>query len=263
MLAKYFIYDFFQSLEKQYFKKQTNHKGKTIFFIFGGRKDRMSLLMHYVEKLLDQKQIDYVHIWNFARTKEDYKWLKSLEDEEKKIFVFSFNNYFTHEITTSTILMWSLPYPFYRDPQFGESYFVKCDDDIVYIDAEKFNSFLDKVKEINQDSEHYMVSANVINNGACIYFQYNKYNFFQNIIFDKYLENPNRGFREIYHDSENVSEKLHNSFLENKKDFISKARSLSVELLDIDWYHSINFIGFKQEILPKNIDYKHFNDELF
>ena len=134
---------FYKHFVWKYKNKKIDYNEKTIFFIFGGRKDRMYVLMHYVEKLLTQKQIDYVHIWNFARNKQDYEWLKNLEDESKGIFVFSLkkfykkanNSYFQER-------SWDSSYHYYNDEPFKTSLFVKCDDDIVYINTEQFSLVL-------------------------------------------------------------------------------------------------------------------------
>ena len=163
---------FYKHLVWKYKNKKIDYNGKTIFFIFGGRKDRMYVLMRYVEKLLTQKQINYVHIWNFAKNKQDYEWLKNLEDESKGIFTFSLKKFYkkVNNMYLKYFAFYS-SYHYYNDEQFKTSLFVKCDDDIVYIDTEQFSSFIDKIKNITPDSKHYMVSANLVNNGVCAYLQ--------------------------------------------------------------------------------------------
>ena len=44
--------------------------------------------MPYSECLIDQNQLDYIHIWNFARTRRDFDWLNSLQNEHKNIFEY-------------------------------------------------------------------------------------------------------------------------------------------------------------------------------
>ena len=46
--------------------------------------------------------------------------------------------------------------------------FLKCDDDIVYLDIDKLGDFV----EFRRTNPNYVVvSANVVNNGVCAYFQ--------------------------------------------------------------------------------------------
>jgi hypothetical protein len=55
-----------------------------------------------------------------------------------------------------------------RLPEVSDSLFLKCDDDIVYLDLEKLSAFI----EFRRENPHYfVVSANVVNNGVCAYFQ--------------------------------------------------------------------------------------------
>ncbi|RWX75433.1 hypothetical protein EPK99_17165 [Neorhizobium lilium] len=66
--------------------------------------------------------------------------------------------------------------PYYRSydyyakhqAEYAETVFLKCDDDIVYMDLDKLNAFID-FRILNP---HYLVlSANVVNNVACAYWQ--------------------------------------------------------------------------------------------
>jgi hypothetical protein len=63
---------------------ENNYKDKTILFIFAGRQDRMSLLLSCLKFLIRKDLIGYVHIWNFARTEEDFIWIQSLKKEFTK-----------------------------------------------------------------------------------------------------------------------------------------------------------------------------------
>src|SRR5262249_43372679 len=61
-------------------------------------------------------------------------------------------------------------YDFYarRLKRFADSIFLKCDDDIVYMDVEKLSDFI----EFRRTNPKYVVvSANVVNNGVCAHWQ--------------------------------------------------------------------------------------------
>jgi len=49
---------------------------RTILVTFAGRRDRMSLLTHYVEAAIARGLIDEWHVWEFARNAEDARWLR-------------------------------------------------------------------------------------------------------------------------------------------------------------------------------------------
>ncbi len=249
---------FYKRFVWKYKNKKIDYNGKTIFFIFGGRKDRMYFLMHYVEKLLAQKQIDYVHIWNVARNKQDYKWLKSLEDESKGIFVFSLKKFYKkiNEVYFE-FRSWYSIYHYYNDEPFKTSLFVKCDDDIVYIDTGQFSSFTDKIKNITPDSKHYMVSANVVNNGVCAYLQQKRGLIPKSLeVFDFPNDNNLLGLAgENYWNEGKKSQELHKYFIQNRRSFVAKSKTLPIELVDIGIRFSINLIGFKQKTIDNMLKY--------
>ncbi|MBV9736229.1 MAG: hypothetical protein JO209_09995 [Acidisphaera sp.] len=61
-------------------------------------------------------------------------------------------------------------YHYYADraPEYATAIFVKCDDDIVYIDLDRFDRFLE-FRFGRPD--YFVVSANVVNNGVCAFHQ--------------------------------------------------------------------------------------------
>ncbi len=253
---------FYKHFVWKYKNKKIDYNGKTIFFIFGGRKDRMYVLMHYLEKLLTQKQIDYVHIWNFARSKQDYEWLKNLEDESKGIFIFSLKKFYKKMNKLHfQYRSWLSSYCYYK--QFKTSLFVKCDDDIVYINTEQFSSFTDKIKNITPDSKHYMVSANVVNNGVCAYLQQKRGLIPKSVeVFDFPNDNNLLGATtENYWKEGKKSQELHEYFIQNRELFVAKSKTLPIELVDIGTRVSINLIGFKQKTIDNMLKHSHYDDE--
>jgi hypothetical protein len=49
---------------------------RTILVTFAGRRDRMTLLTHYVEAAIARGLIDEWHVWEFARNADDARWLR-------------------------------------------------------------------------------------------------------------------------------------------------------------------------------------------
>lgn len=51
---------------------------KIIFTVFCGRRDRTSILLRYIDRLIQKGLIDEVHLWDYCRNEEDRKWLQSI-----------------------------------------------------------------------------------------------------------------------------------------------------------------------------------------
>ena len=241
-----------------------DYDDKTILFIFAGRQDRMSLLMAYLKKILQQKKIDYIHIWNFARNEKDFTWLKSLEDKGNNIFVFSPSVFDEKGMLYHNYMFYKSAYYFYTKSFFSKANFVKCDDDIIFLDVEYFDNFLQKIKDIDECSEYYMVSANVVNNGICANIQ-QKYGAIPKDvgIFDVPNENERGGASFEYWKYGEKSQILHKYFLDNKDNFISKSITQTFQLVDYSNRFSINFIGFKQNSIKPFMKVIDFSDEVY
>ena len=124
---------------------------------FAGRQDRMAILVAYVLEALRRGLVDEYHVWNYARTPNDRVWVDSLAGHHPGIRVMApqgkpFDAYYDH----------------YRQQDHGDAVFIKVDDDIVYIDLDQLQSF---ITYRQQDQETFLLSANVVNNGVCAYFQ--------------------------------------------------------------------------------------------
>jgi hypothetical protein len=61
---------------------------KVIYSVFAGRKDNLSIQLRYLDKLVEQGDIDEVHMWNFTREISDSIWLKTLFEAQNP-FIFS------------------------------------------------------------------------------------------------------------------------------------------------------------------------------
>lgn len=251
---------------------ETDYTGKSVLFIFGGRKDRMSLLIPYLEHLIEQNQLDYIHIWNFARNIQDFNWLNGLENKAKKIFTFRTKTFCFDSFTANQYyVLWKSVYNYYAQPQFKNACFVKCDDDIVYLDTQYFGQFLEKVRNISPKSDYYMVSANVVNNGICAYIQQNQCHLIPESVASfgippKY--DPLGIFGPEYWDEGRKSQLLHEHFIENRLDFVSKSRRENHKLIDIGTRVSINFIGFRHDTIlnyakVSRFSYSYYRDEHF
>jgi hypothetical protein len=121
-----------------------------------------------------------------------------------------------------------------RLTEFSDAVFLKCDDDVVYLDLEKLSRFID----FRRDNPHYfIVSANVVNNGVCAYWQQAAGSLPATL---GEFERPPGGFGGSLWQSAERAMQLHEYFL-NKAD-----KSLPLPSAVIDWQErqSINFIAW-------------------
>lgn len=126
-----------------------------------------------------------------------------------------------------------------RYAEFRDDIFLKCDDDIVYIDESGFPGF---VETIRQNTKYFIISANIINNGICAYLQQKSGNLPEEL---GIFECPENGFGGSLWESGEKAYQLHKFFVENG------AMKMPLESSLVEWNlrNSINFIGWRGEEL--------------
>lgn len=117
---------------------------KQICIVLAGREDRMSILMKYLNTALDKGYLDEVHVWENCRCDSDKLWVESLASEKIKIFK-----------STKFIEV----YTYYKD---SDDYFLKLDDDIVYVNIEQITPVFNFLKQ--QPNNLMFISPVCINN---------------------------------------------------------------------------------------------------
>lgn len=129
---------------------------RVIIFEFAGRQANLELQLPFIRRILDENPAAEFHLWNMARTKTDADYLRTLADDRISVLE-DFH-------TDKHRLGWNKIYKYYAaKPELKDHLFVKLDDDVVFIQTQRFNGFLEA---INTYRDH-IISANVINNGAC------------------------------------------------------------------------------------------------
>ena len=138
-----------------------------------------------------------------------------------------------------------------RMKSFQDSIFLKCDDDIVYLDIDKLGDFV----EFRRTNPKYLVvSANVVNNGVCAYFQQAAGSIPSSV---GHFERPPGGFGGTLWLSADKATQLHDYFLSTK----DKRLPLPEKVVDWTERQSINFIAWLGRdlvhmALPKGDDEK-------
>ncbi len=150
---------------------------KCVLFIFAGREKYLEVQRPYLETLLARFAGLEIHLWNFSRNSADNRYLQGLAQAMPRTRIF--NDYYEGENPIQTcskrvgtlcacvkcrVGKWSEPYKYYAGlPDQEETAYVKLDDDIVFIDTERFGYFV----EIARSQKGKVISANVMNNGVC------------------------------------------------------------------------------------------------
>lgn len=180
--------------------------GKVIFSCFAGRIRYMEILSKYIRILKERKSIDEIHIWDYTRTKEDELWL----DDEWKECVFKVQD-------KSTYIEY---YEYYNKERYPEddTVLIKCDDDIVYIDLDAFDSFVQKRK---QQVNIYIMTPMIVNHPTT-----------------NYILNQNNINKDFF--SSEFCSYIHQKFLNNE---LPKIQGLVTHITDDNSRFNINFIA--------------------
>lgn len=121
-----------------------------------------------------------------------------------------------------------------RLPQFTDALFLKCDDDVVYLDIDKLSEFIDFRRS---NPKYFVVSANVVNNGVCAYWQQEGGSLPETL---GHFERPPGGFGGTLWQSPERATELHDFFLAMEHKYLP----LPTHVVEWKARHSINFISW-------------------
>lgn len=196
-----------------------------VFTCFAGRQRYMTVLVPYIQKLVDMKLVDEVHIWDYTRNTDDEKYLKTLKF---KLFSVCDKSTYSEYYKYYT----SKRYP---DPQ---TVIIKCDDDIVFMDTSRFEEFI-KARRLYEEA--IFMSPSVINNPVCMAIQSQR----------GLLPGFSTNFIGM---SSQSARQIHKYFLKKNKLFLTDSVRVAARFSEISsmskWRFNINFIA----ILGKDLD---------
>lgn len=139
-----------------------------VVYIFAGRRDRMRVLMRYLDSMLVTGALNEVHVWDRTRDDDDTHWVHSLGNKSYQI----------HEEADGNRPMFGGIYRYYSTqgefvPRCGnvarnDTVLVKADDDIVFVNTSYFQEF---VRYVYTHPSMFIVHANIVNNGVTAYYQ--------------------------------------------------------------------------------------------
>lgn len=131
----------------------------TIMFEFAGRRANMELQRPFFERILADRPDVELHVWNLAKDPDDAEYIKDYDEDHPRIIVH--NEFYGKDPWTR----FNDVYRHYAQPKYKACRFVKLDDDVVFLETREFGSFIDAIDQNPQA----VMSANVINNGACMH----------------------------------------------------------------------------------------------
>lgn len=192
-----------------------------ILFLFGGREGNLRINLPIIRRILDNNPRVTFHLWNLARLHADSEYIKSIEGDQIKVW----------NVWSSGSDSMSRAWGYYTDPRFSDALFVKMDDDVVFVQSERFADFVDAI-EANPGK---ILSAEVVNNGACTPFMPKLWDGFSKLGIPL-LE---------VHQSNQYAQLAHRFMFEEWRDLVSRP----ISLVEIDTWLSINFIGMDWAML--------------
>ncbi|MEI6667424.1 MAG: hypothetical protein WCP29_04645 [Acidobacteriota bacterium] len=183
----------------------------------------MAILLDYVLRALQTGVVSEYHVWDYARTPRDRIWLQTLPERHHAIRVLT---------PPSSDRHYRAYYRHYRRDTYRDTVFVKIDDDIVYANLEQLPAFL--AFRIAHPG-YFLVSANVVNNGVCAYFQQQ-----QGVVPASLMDlpYPERGFCGTLWERPDLAERLHGYFLDAPDRFSTTGIDKAPDRL------SINFVSY-------------------
>ncbi|CAK0848029.1 unnamed protein product [Prorocentrum cordatum] len=168
-----------------------------VAIVFAGRPKYMRLLVAYLDQLVEDCSLDEVHVWNFTKSKRDWRWLQNVS-ASRPAFQFMEpalpEKWYPTEYTWQQD-RWNFAHRFYAppnetdatsgtsgtnetlEPRFmpqwsgatpNSTVLLKMDDDIVYIDTVGFPGF---TRYVRDHPEKFIVHANIVNNPVTAYYQ--------------------------------------------------------------------------------------------
>lgn len=178
----------------------------------------MELQVPMIRRILDDNPETRYDIWNLALNDEDNEYLQTLSGDRITVINDyygpspweSFNNVYNH----------------YAATEFSDQIFVKIDDDVVFVETQEFSTFIAAIVS-NPDS---VISAQVINNGACTPFIPDLWEEFERLCIP--LENV--------HKSADYAKISHGRALDNWPELLGQPKCL----VPTDDWLSINLIGY-------------------
>ena len=195
-----------------------------ILFMFAGRRANLEINLPQFMRIVEENPRVQFHIWDLARNPEDSRYIQQIPNSDRVTVCTRFSG---PQAPRSLNKVWQ----FYSSPRFSEALFVKVDDDMVFVQTERFAEFVDAI----ENHTGHIMSAEVINNGACTEFVPALWDGFLG------LDIP---LLDV-HESNAYAEMCHEHMFDHWQKLVTRPTGLA----EIQTWLSINFIGMDWERL--------------
>jgi hypothetical protein len=193
-----------------------------ILYSFWGRRGNIELQLPLIQRILAEHPEVQFHAWNLARQHIDYFYIKTIAGDRITVH----NQFFRTRPHRSG---YNMVYEHYTHASYQNAIFVKIDDDVIFLETDKFSEYIAAI----QDNPNTVISAQVINNGACARMQ------------PIWREFEATGDRLLdWHLHRRTAELAHGCFFEHWHEMLND----SPELIPTEDWLSINCIGYTYEM---------------
>lgn len=193
--------------------------------MFAGRRANLDVNLPMIRRIVAENPQVQCHIWDLARNEVDSDYLKTISGDRIEVK----QQYGGPLASRHMNKVWT----YYTDVKFQGSLFVKVDDDVVFIETEKFGDFVDAV-DANPAA---ILTAEVVNNGACTRFMPELWSDFRSLAIPL-LD---------VHESNEYAQLAHGFMAKNWRELVARPTTL----VDTEDWLSINFIGMHWNMLDR------------
>jgi 3-dehydroquinate dehydratase len=116
----------------------------------------MELQLPFLHRIAAEHPDVEIHLWNLARIPPDFYYVREIKGPQIAVHNEQYR-------TRPHWMGYKNVYRHYCQEEYRDAVFVKIDDDIVFIQTDRFGDFVDAITA----NPGAIVSANVVNNGAC------------------------------------------------------------------------------------------------
>lgn len=211
---------------------------RVILTTFAGRRPNMEILMRHVDVLHARGLIAEWHLWDFTRNnRNDARWIHDT------FHVPNPRSSYVKVFFPNCANGWTDYYKHYTRSSYPDHVIIKCDDDIVFIDADGFEGFIQR-RLANKDD--LLAFASIVNNGVCAHLQ-KKHGLIEGL-----GDFPYDVLRGKLWDDGRLAQRLHEYFVQNNDTWIKNTRALAPQVFrqPIGDRISINFFA----ICSKDLD---------
>lgn len=203
---------------------------KVILTTFAGRRRNLEMMVRYVDILQKRGLLAEWHIWEFTRENSDKEWIQHTFEGAGK------TRDYVKVMYPNRANGWLDYYRHYTTERYPDHVIIKCDDDVVFIDVDGFEGFIQRRLENKDDL---LASASIVNNGVCAHLQ-EKDGLIQGLGHFPYDVLCGK----LWEDG-HLAQRLHKYFVEHKDEWLGKARSMAPEIFrqPIGDRISINFFA--------------------